>query len=76
MPPENSGGNKMSDLERFELAKLGKRIRQARCARGMTQAKLAELIDVEVGHIWRLEKGKCNMGIITYWRLCKVLSLF
>ena len=65
----------MSELEKLDLKKLGRRIKRARREMGMTQARLAELINVEVGHIWRLEKGMSNMGIITYWRLCKVLFI-
>ena len=65
----------MSELEQLELKELGRRVKRARRVMHMTQAKLAELIDVEVGHIWRLEKGMSNMGLITYWRICKVLFI-
>ena len=46
----------MSEREKFDLKKLGRRIKRARREMGMTQARLAELIGVEVSHIWRLEK--------------------
>ena len=46
----------MSELEKSDLKKLGRRIKRARREMSMTQARLAELIGVEVGHIWRLEK--------------------
>lgn len=65
----------MSELEKYNLEKLGGRIKRARREMGITQARLAELIGVEVGHIWRLEKGMSNMGLITYWRICKVLFI-
>ena len=65
----------MSELEKSKLKKLGRIIKRTRREMGMTQAKLAELIGVEVGHIWRSEKGMSNMGLITYWRLCEVLFI-
>lgn len=65
----------MSDLEKLDLKELGRRIKRARCDMGITQARLAELINVEAGHISRLENGKSNMGIVTYWRLCKALFI-
>ena len=65
----------MSELEKSKLKKLGRIIKLTRREMGMTQARLAELIGVEVSHIWRLEKGMSNMGLITYWRLCEVLFI-
>ena len=65
----------MSEAEKISLLNLGRRIKRARRELGITQAKLAELLDVEVSHVWRLEKGKCNMGLITYWRLCRILFI-
>jgi DNA-binding transcriptional regulator WhiA len=50
----------MSEREKFDLKKLGRRIKRARREMGMTQARLAELIGVEVGHIGRLEKEMSN----------------
>ena len=65
----------MSELEKSKLKKLVRTIKRTRREMGMTQARLAELIGVEVSHIWRLEKGMSNMGLITYWRLCEVLFI-
>ena len=50
-------GVNMSELEKSKLKKLGRIIKRTRREMGMTQARLAELIGVEVSHIWRLEKG-------------------
>ena len=44
----------MSDTDK----KLGKRIQELRKSRGLTQSKLAELIDVEVVTISRIENGR------------------
>ena len=65
----------MSELEKSKLKKLGRTIKRTRREIGMTQARLAELIGVEVSHIWRLEKGMSNMSLLTYWRLCEVLFI-
>ena len=37
---------------------LGTRIKEIRKARGLTQEKLAEMIDVEQKHVSRIESGK------------------
>lgn len=37
---------------------LGARIKEIRKARGLTQEKLAEMIDVEQKHVSRIESGK------------------
>lgn len=46
-------GDNMTDIDK----KLGKRIQELRKRRGMTQQKLAELVNVEVVTISRIENG-------------------
>ena len=64
----------MSELEKSKLKKLGRIIKRTRREMGMTQARLAELIGVEVSHIWRLEKGMSNIG--SYYLLATLRSPF
>ena len=65
----------MDEEKRQRLQKLGQQIKSSRLDHNMTQAKLAELIGVEVSHIWRIEKGKVEMKVRTYLNIRKALSL-
>ena len=65
----------MDEEKRQRLQKLGQQIKSSRLDHNMTQAKLAELIGVEVSHIWRIEKGKVEMKVLTYLNIRKALSL-
>jgi len=57
-----------------QLKKLGAGIRRARMARGMTQAKLAELVDLNIRTIQKIEAGHINMLVTTAMRIQKALN--
>lgn len=46
----------MSDFKKL----LGKKIQSIRKAKGLTQERLAELIDIETPSLSYLETGKCS----------------
>jgi transcriptional regulator with XRE-family HTH domain len=45
------------------LKKLGVRLKQLREERGLSQSQLADAVDVERNHIYRIEAGKTNPTI-------------
>lgn len=53
------------------------RIREARIARGWTQAELAEAIDVSHEFIRSIESfsGKKTISLYTVWRIAKALNI-
>jgi transcriptional regulator with XRE-family HTH domain len=55
--------------------KLGKAAREARLEAGLTQADVAERIDVATEVYGRLERGLMLPSVLTFWRLCLVLRL-
>lgn len=62
--------------ERKELnIHIGERIRLARVAKGYTQEKLAEKIDVTVQYVSDLERGNVGTSIPTLIKLCNALSV-
>ncbi len=57
-----------------ELKQFGKNLRHERTERGITQEKLAELADLNVRTIQKIEAGQTNILITTAKRLQKALG--
>jgi transcriptional regulator with XRE-family HTH domain len=57
-----------------QLAAFGANVCRERVARGLTQEKLAELIDVNSRTIQKIEAGKLNILLTTILRLQKALG--
>ncbi len=50
---------------------IGQRMRSCRKSIGLTQAEIAEKMDLSINYISDLENGKKNMSILTMASLCK-----
>ncbi len=61
----------MSDFKKL----LGKKIQIIRKSKGLTQEKLAELIDIETPSLSYLETGKYSPSIETLQKLSEVLMI-
>ncbi len=57
-----------------QLATFGANVRRERVARGITQEKLAELMEVNPRTIQKIEAGKLNILLTTIQRLQKALD--
>jgi transcriptional regulator with XRE-family HTH domain len=57
-----------------QLAAFGANVRRERVARGLTQEKLAELMEVNPRTIQKIEAGKLNILLTTIQRLQKALN--
>jgi len=57
-----------------QLAAFGANVRRERVARGLTQEKLAELMDVNSRTVQKIEAGKLNILLTTILRLQKALN--
>lgn len=64
----------MQDFKSYNL-KIRNRIRRFRLQRGISQEKLAELIDTSREHINRMEKGKDNISLAFFIRLAEVFEV-
>jgi transcriptional regulator with XRE-family HTH domain len=53
----------MKDDVRAVRLRIGKRVKQLRQLRGMSQEKLAELVGNQYKHIGQVERGEVNVGI-------------
>jgi transcriptional regulator with XRE-family HTH domain len=56
------------------LQAFGENIRRLRTARGMTQEKLAELTDLNIRTVQKIEAGQTNILITTAARIQKALA--
>ena len=59
----------------MDYIKLGKLVRIVRKKRGLTQEKLAELVDVSTSYIGHIERGTRKLSIDMLHRLCKALGV-
>lgn len=62
--------------EEDELLKgLGRRMRELRCAAGLSQRQLGVLTGLDNSKIAKIEKGKVNITFTTLCEICKGLSV-
>lgn len=57
------------------LAAIGQRIRQARTAKGLSQADLAEILSVSVPHVSDIERGQTNCSITIFAAIAESLNV-
>jgi transcriptional regulator with XRE-family HTH domain len=53
----------MTDDVQAVRLRIGKKVKQLRQLRGMSQEKLAELVGTQYKHIGQVERGEVNVGI-------------
>jgi transcriptional regulator with XRE-family HTH domain len=58
----------------FDYKIIGKRIKQAREDKGLTQEKLAESLDVSNAYISKIERGKTPINLERLSAICGVLE--
>ena len=56
-----------------ENVQIGLRVKQAREAAGLTQERLAELVDVTAQYLSSVERGAVGLSVPVLSRLCSVL---
>jgi len=56
------------------LRKFGANVRRERTARGITQDELAELVDLNIRTVQKIEAGNINVLITTAHRIQKALD--
>lgn len=59
----------------FDYRIIGKRIKQAREDKGLTQEGLAEHLDVSNAYISKIERGKTTVNLNTLSTICSILDV-
>lgn len=62
-------------MEKDPKVLLGRRVRELRLRRDLTQEKLSELSQVDRTYINSCEKGKRNVSIVLISKICKGLDV-
>lgn len=57
-----------------QLAAFGMNLRRARVAAGITQERLAEMVDLNIRTLQRIESGETNILLTTALRLQRALG--
>jgi transcriptional regulator with XRE-family HTH domain len=57
------------------LAKLGKRLRETRSARGMSQEVLAQLAGLNRNYVNQVECGRRNVSIVNLVKIAEALAV-
>ena len=60
--------------ENAQLAELGANIRRERIARDLTQEQLAELVDLNIRTLQKIEAGETNLLLTTVIRIQRALG--
>lgn len=59
----------------MDYAVIGERVRIRRKALGITQEKLAEMVDVSTSFIGHIERGTRKLSVETLFKVCKALDI-
>lgn len=59
---------------RAQLKIFGGNVRRERVARGLTQARLAEMVDLNIRNLQKIEAGETNVLVTTVMRIRRALG--
>ena len=60
----------------MDYVKIGKRIKEVRLSKGLTQEYLAEQLDIDPSFVSRIENGHNKGSLETYAKICKMRDKF
>jgi transcriptional regulator with XRE-family HTH domain len=64
----------LSKVQRALLKQFGANVRRERAANGLTQERLAELVDLNIRTVQKIEAGDVNILLTTVIRIQKALG--
>lgn len=65
----------LSEVEHTYLLALGERIRTIRQEKKLKMEEFADLAGIHRTHLWKIEKGQLNAGVVSYYRIAHELGL-
>ena len=54
---------------------FGKRLREVRLEKGLTQEKLAAIAGLHINYVGSVERGERNISLINIWKLAEALEI-
>ena len=63
----------MNDKELLE--RIGRRVKELRVAKGLTQQELAAVLDIEKSNMSRLEAGRVNISATALYKIAQALDM-
>lgn len=64
----------LNKIEKVQLSRFGDNVRRERVAKGLTQEKLAELVDLNIRTVQKIEAGHTNILVTTAIRFRNALK--
>lgn len=65
----------LSEVTNKRIVRLGKRIRQLRSARGLSQEELANLTKIDRSYMGGIERGEHNTTMRKFLQICDTLEM-
>ena len=65
----------ITDKDKIKLKKIGKRIKELRRRKGLTQLELAGDLNTDRGYISRIELGAVDVRLTSLLKLCEALDV-
>ena len=64
----------LDKTQEAQLQRFGANVRRERTRKGLTQQKLAELVELNIRTVQKIEAGSVNLLITTVYRIQKALD--
>lgn len=65
----------LNEKDKYYLKEFGKNVKKVRTLKGITQQHLADILEIEISQISRLERGLLNTSIINIKNIAEVLEI-
>lgn len=65
----------MNNKIKNENKEIGRKIKEARKSKGLTQEKVAEMVDMSTGGYGKIERGEVRCTLFNLAKICKKLNL-
>jgi DNA-binding XRE family transcriptional regulator len=75
LPPHTSYTASMSTFMAVIMSTFGKRVRQLRLRKKLSQERLADLAGLHVTFVGAIERGRRNLSLVTIVKLAKALKV-
>jgi len=62
-------------MQELNFAVIGKKIKETRISKGLTQEQLANQIDVNTSHISNIENDRVKVSLTTLVHICNALNI-